>query len=195
MKKILLSGITTIMLVTGANANNNEVGLLDIVQAIEKIIDNQIMLEKKIKVLWNTDKKNIKTTEETLLSLEKLDKNDNELHTRLLKAELKISDIEKSLNLQESQLKYWEKSAKKNDIENEENVNNTVTVKARFANIRMSPKKTKNISRKVNKNMVIEIDKSYESKRWYKLKNADEYISKSVVFMNKKKDEQNVSKN
>lgn len=151
MKKIILSGIVAMMLITSASANN-EVGIVDIAQAIEKIIDNQIMLEKKIKALEDADKKLIKSTQETLSTLEKLEKNDNTLHTRLLKAELKISDIEKSLDLQEAQLALLDKSSKKNVITNEENINNTtVTVKVHVSNIRTSPKKSKNISRKVNK--------------------------------------------
>lgn len=90
ISKIVIGALFTTSLLF---ANNDLIGFKDLSKAVEKLIDNQIYLEKKIINLESENKALKQSLEEMNSKLITLEKNDNTLNTNILKLGLQFEEF------------------------------------------------------------------------------------------------------
>lgn len=92
MKRLVLGSIFVANILF---ANNDIITFSDLSVAVEKLYDNQVMLEKKIVGLEKTNKDLMSNYDEVKAKLDELSKNQNTLHTKQLKLELQLEEKNK----------------------------------------------------------------------------------------------------
>ncbi len=170
MKKLVLGSIFIANMLL---ANNHIITFSDLSVAVEKLYDNQVMLEKKIVGLEKTNKDLMSNYDEVKAKLDELSKNQNTLHTKQLKLELQLEEKNKTsiaISKEERQVsQIFDSVAPK------------VIVVYQRAFIRKEPiKQCGNIVRTAKFGEKLLYSEKVEDGNWYKLIDGS-YISKLTV--------------